>query len=365
MEVSARTGEGIEDLLEMIILQAEMMELKANPDGPARGVVVESELSPKEGPLAHVLVRSGTLKVGDAVVCGTTSGRVRALRDDRGKATKSAGPSSPVTVLGLQELPQAGDKLTAVADVRRAREIVEILKMRKERQEQESRKHVSLSRLLESLGQKGKKELRIILKADVQGSLEAVEQSLQKLQTEEVELNIIHKGVGRIGESDILLADASDAVVIGFQVGCTPKASTMAADNGIEVKTYSVIYDLIDEMDRAMKGLISPEEVEEKTATLRVRAVFKISRLGNVAGCYVEEGTISRNDRVRVIRDGNVIYTGRIASLKRFKEDVGKVEKGFECGLRIEGFNDVQEGDTIESFVIRQVERNQQGGEKG
>jgi len=353
--ISARNKIGIDDLLELVLLQAEMLELKAAYDRPARGRIIESKLDKGRGPVATVLVQEGTLREGDPFVCGLTYGRVRAMFDSYGKRVKEATPSVPVEVLGFEEVPQAGDDFIVLESEEKARKVAEY-RQRKAREAKVAKEaKLSLERIFEKLQEGELKELNIVLKADTQGTLEALQASLQKLSTDKVKVNIIRSGIGAISESDVMLASASNAIVIGFNVKPTSQAREAAKREGVDVKFYDVIYQVIDDVKKAMTGLLEPKKVEEVKGIAEVRATFKIPKVGIVAGCYVKEGVINRNHNVRVIRDGVVVYTGKIASLKRFKDDVKEVAAGYECGLRIEGFQDIKVGDTIEAFEIKEV----------
>ncbi|BCD67578.1 translation initiation factor IF-2 [Nitratiruptor sp. YY09-18] len=351
VNVSAKTGEGVDDLLDTILLQAELMELKANPKREAKAVVIESSLEKGRGPVATVIVRNGTLKVGDHVVCGVAYGRVRAIIDDLGKMIKERKPSEPGVVVGLDKVPPAGEIMIAVQDAETARKYAE------RRAEYERQKELSKSTkvTLEELSQLVKegqlKKLPVIIKADTQGSLEAIKGSLEKLKNEEVKVDIIHAGVGAISESDVTLADASDnAVILGFNVRPTGSVKEKAKQLGVNIKTYSIIYDLIDDVKALLSGMLSPIIKEETIGQAEVRETFNVPKIGTVAGCIVTDGVIERNAKARVIRDGVVIYDSTISSLKRFKEDVREVSKGYECGLMIENFNDIKVGDVIEAY---------------
>ncbi|WP_456342817.1 translation initiation factor IF-2 [Thermovibrio sp.] len=355
--VSAKTGQGVDELLEMIALQAELMELKANPNKPARGVVLEAKLDKKRGPVATFLVQSGTLKVGDAVVAGLYAGKVRAMFDDKGRQVKEAGPSMPVEVLGLEGVPMAGDKFYVVESLEKARKIAEKRQELARESALEKEKRVSLEELFAKMQAGEVKELNIVLKADAQGSIEAIRKSLEELSTDEVKVNVIHAGVGPITENDIMLAAASNAIVIGFNVRPDSAARQAAEREKVDVRTYRVIYDIVDEVKKAMAGLLEPEEKEVYLGSAEVRATFKVPKVGTVAGCYVRDGVIRRNANVRLVRDGVVIYDGKIASLKRFKEDVREVQAGYECGVGLENFNDIKVGDVIECYTIEKVQR--------
>ncbi len=352
--ISAKNKIGIDELLELVLLQAEMLELKAAYDRPARGRIIESKLDKGRGPVATVLVQEGTLREGDVFVAGLTHGRVRAMFDSYGKRVKEATPSIPVEVLGFEEVPQAGDDFIVVEDEAKARKIAEYRQRKAREAEAAKEAKISLEKLFEKLKEGEIKELKIVLKADTQGTLEALQASLAKLSTEKVKVSVIRAGIGAISESDVMLAAASDAIVIGFNVKPTPQARETAKREKVDIKFYDVIYQLLDDVKKAMVGLLEPVYREEITGIAEVRATFKISKVGVVAGCYVKEGVINRNNKVRVIRDGVVIYTGKIASLKRFKDDVKEVPAGYECGIRIENFQDIKVGDIIEAFELKE-----------
>ena len=356
-EISAKTGQGVDDLLEKVLLEAELLELKANADKNAIGTVVEAELDKGRGYVTTVLVQSGTLKIGDVILAGSHYGKVKAMYDHRGKKVKKAPPSTPVLVLGLDGAPQAGDKFNAMDTDREAREIATKREQLQREQGLRTKKHITLDEIGRRLAIGSFKELNIILKGDVDGSVEALSDSLLKLSTEEVQVNIKHKAVGQISESDVLLASASDGIIVGFQVRPSAGARKLAEQEEIEIRHYSVIYDAINEIKDAMEGMLAPEFEEAITANVEVRDVFKISKVGTVAGCMVTDGTIKRNNDIRLIRDGIVIYTGLIDALKRFKDDVNEVKHGFECGIRIKNFNDIKVGDVIESFEQKEIKR--------
>ncbi len=355
--VSAKTGQGVDELLEMVVLQAEMMDLKANPNRPARGVVLEAKLDRQRGPVATLLVQNGTLKVGDSVVAGLYAGKIRAMFDDKGNQVKEAPPSMAVEVLGLDGIPQAGDKFAVVKDEKTARKIAQHRQELARESAIEKQKKLSLEDLFSQM-QKGEvKELNIIVKADAQGSIEAIRKSLDDLSTEEVKVNVIHSGTGPITENDVMLAAASNAIVIGFNVRPDSSARKAAEKENVDVRTYRVIYEIVDDIKKAMQGLLKPEEKEVYLGSAEVRATFKVPKVGTVAGCYVKDGIIRRNANVRLVRDGVVIFEGKISSLKRFKEDVKEVQAGYECGIGLENFNDIKVGDTIECFTTEMVER--------
>lgn len=356
-EISAKTGIGVDDLLEKVILESEMLELKANPDKPARGTVVEARLDKGRGVVATVLVQDGTLKVADSMVGGVHFGRVRAMMDEHGKRIKSAGPSTPVQLLGLMGTPQAGDRFIVYEDERKAKDIA--LRRSELYREQQLRqnKRPTLEEVARRKALGDFKELNIIVKGDVDGSVEALSDSLLKLSQEEVAVKVIHKAVGQITEADVLLATASDAIIIGFQVRPSVNARRLADNEGVDVRLYSVIYDAINQVRDALEGLLSPETKEDITGTAEIREVFKVTKVGTIAGCMVIDGTINRKDPIRVIREGIVIYQGRLGSLKRYKDDVKDVHKGFECGMQVDGYNDIRNLDIIEQFKTTEVAR--------
>ncbi|MBE3591068.1 MAG: translation initiation factor IF-2 [Firmicutes bacterium] len=355
--VSAIQRKGIDELLEMILLVAELQELKADPKRRAVGTIIEAQLDRGRGPVATVLVQTGTLRRGDAFVAGRTWGRVRAMVDDRGRPLDRAGPSTPVEVLGFEDVPNAGDAFEVVADEKTAREIAQVRQEEQRREDLEARKAVSLADFHQRSRAGADKELRLIIKADVQGSLEAIRAALEKVRTEEAYATIIHMAVGAISASDVMLASASDAVILGFNVRPDANARQEAERAGVEIKTYRVIYDLVDDVRDALKGMLSPKYEEAVLGQAEVRQVFKVPNVGAVAGCYVQEGRIVRGAAARLLRAGVVVYDGRIASLKRFKDDVREVAAGYECGIGLERFNDIKEGDVIEAYEQREVSR--------
>lgn len=357
VNISALRKEGIDDLLEMILLVADLRELKANPDRMARGTIVEAKLDKGRGPVATVLISNGTLRVGEAIVAGSVSGRVRAMTDASGKRVETAGPSTPVEVIGLSDVPEAGDELVALADEKLARQVAAEKQARKRAAELRPSAPVSLDDLFERIKEGDVKELNIIIKADVQGSVEAVRQALERLSTDEVRVNVIHGAVGGITESDVTLAATSNAVIIGFNVRPDVNASRVAEWEKVDVRTYRVIYAAIDDVKAAMEGLLEPDYVEEVLGRAEVRATFRVPNVGVVAGSYVSDGKVTRNARVRLLRDNVVIHEGAISSLKRFKDDVREVAQGYECGIGLERFNDIKEGDEIEAFILRAVKR--------
>ena len=352
--VSAHTGAGINDLLERVVLEAEMLDLKANPNRRAKGAVVEARLDRGQGTVATLLVQNGTLKLGDVIIAGTSVGRVRTMRDDKGRNLKEAGPSTPVEITGLTDVPEAGDLFEAVADERLARELAEKRANEAKEKRFASYTKVTLDNLFDQMAQNDMKELPIIVKADVQGSAEAVKQSLEKISNEEVRVRVIHAGVGAVSKSDVDLADASNAIIIGFNVRPDPVAREAAAQAQVEMRMYRVIYDAINDVTDAMKGMLAPKIREVQLGELEVRQVYKISSVGTVSGCRVTDGKITRDSKVRVVRDGIVICEDEIASLKRFKDDAKEVAQGFECGVTLAKFNDVKEGDVFEAFKLEE-----------
>lgn len=357
VNVSALNGTGIDDLLEMILLVAEVEELKANPDKPATGSVVEAELDRGRGPVATLLVQAGTLRVGDAIVVGNTFGRVRAMVNDRGRRVKVAGPSAPVEITGLNAVPQAGDQFLVFEDEKKARQIGETRAMKQREADRKETSRVSLDDLFQQIQQGELKEINVIVKADVQGSVEAMRGSLEKIEVEGVKVNIIHTGVGAIAESDIILASASNAIVIGFNVRPDVNAKRTAEAEGVDIRLHRVIYNAIDEVEAAMKGMLDPEFKEKVIGQAEVRQTFKVSKIGTIAGSYVTDGKITRDATVRLIRDGVVIFEGEVNALKRFKDDVKEVATNYECGITLENFNDVKEGDIIEAYVMEEIKR--------
>ncbi len=357
VEVSAKQRIGLENLLEMILLVAEVNEFKANPNKRARATVIEAELDKGKGPVARILVQHGTLKIGDAFVAGNCFGRVRAMVNDRGRRLKEAGPSTPVEITGLTEVPQAGDPFMVFEDERKARSIAEIRATKQRQSEMGANTRVTLDDLYNHIKDGEIKELNVIIKADVQGSAEALKGSLAKIDIEGVRVKIIHSGVGAITESDVILASASNAIVIGFNVRPDPQAEATIAQEKVDVRMHQVIYKVIDEIEQAMKGMLDPIYKEAVIGHAEVRNVFKLSKVGAIAGCMVVDGKITRNSEARLIRGGIVVYTGKIDSLKRFKDDAKEVAQGFECGITLERFSDIKEGDMIEAFVMETVER--------
>lgn len=352
--VSAKTGEGIDELLEMVNLTADVLELKANPDRLAKGVVIEARIDKGRGPIATVLVQTGTLHTGDTIIAGTAVGRVRVMRDDKGRTVKEAGPSVPVEIMGLAEVPSAGDDFAAVEDEKLARELVEKRKFDAKEEQFKLYKKVSLDNLFSQIEEGSMKKLPIIVKADVQGSVEAVSQSLSKLSNEEVKVEVIHGAVGAVTESDVMLAKASGAIIVGFNVRPHPAAAENAKRDGVDIRLYRVIYDAIEEMQTAMKGMLAPKYREVDTGRVEVRQVMKLSSVGIVAGSYVLDGKVQRNGEVRVVRDGIIVAVDKIAGLRRFKDDVKEVAAGYECGITLEKFTDIKEGDIFEAFVTEE-----------
>ncbi|MDO4228877.1 MAG: translation initiation factor IF-2 [Capnocytophaga sp.] len=349
-DISAKQGIGVQELLEKVLLEAELLELKANPNKRALGTVVEASLDKGRGYVSTVLVESGTLHVGDYVLAGTSSGKIRAMHDERGKKVKTAGPSTPISILGLDGAPQAGDKFYVFEDEREAKQIVAKRAQLQREQSVRTQRHITLDEIGRRIALGDFKQLNIILKGDVDGSVEALTDSFQKLSTEEIQVSIIHKGVGAITESDVLLASASDAIIIGFNVRPMANARTLADKEEIDIRTYSIIYDAINDLKDAMEGMLSPVFKEEVTGTVEIRELFKISKVGTIAGCMVTDGKVYRTSKIRIIRDGVVIYTGELSSLKRFKDDVKEVSKGYDCGLQVKNYNDIKEGDVLEAY---------------
>jgi translation initiation factor IF-2 len=356
-DISAKTGLGVDELMEKVLLEAEMLDLKANPDKHAVGTVVEASLDKGRGYVTTLLVSAGTLKIGDYMLAGKNSGKIKAMFDERGKNIKEAGPSAPVSILGLDGAPQAGDKFNVFEDEREAKQIAARRTQLQREQSVRTQKHITLDEIGRRIAIGDFKELNIILKGDVDGSVEALSNSLQKLSTDEIHVNIIHKAVGQITESDVLLATASDAIIIGFQVRPSGTARQIAEKESIDIRTYSIIYDAIEELKDAMEGMLSPEVKEEITGNVEIRETFKISKIGTIAGCMVLSGKVFRNSSIRIIRDGVVVHTGELGSLKRFKDDVKEVAKGYECGLNIKNYNDIAIGDIIEAYQQVEVQK--------
>jgi len=356
-EISAKKGLNVDKLLEKILLEAELLDLKANPNKKAHGTVIESSLDKGRGYLATVLVQSGTLHVGDVILSGSNTGRVKAMFNERGQKVNEAGPSTPVSLLGLNGAPAAGETFNVMDDEKEARELANKREQLLRIQGLKTQKHITLEEIGRRIAVGNFQELNIIVKGDVDGSIEALSDSLIKLSTEEVHVNVIHKAVGAISESDVLLAAASNAIIIGFQVRPSANARKLAEKEEIEIRLYSIIYDAINEVKSGIEGMLAPEEKEEVIGTAEVRDVFKISKVGTVAGCMVKDGKITRNNRIRVIRDGIVVHEGTLGSLKRFKDDVKEVSAGFDCGLNVDGYNDIKIGDVIEAYTIVEIKR--------
>lgn len=355
VNISAKTGMGIDELLENIILEADMLELKADPKQKAIGTVIEARLSRGKGPVADVLIQQGTLRVGDPIVVGDTFGRVRTMTNDKGHQVKKATPSMPVEITGLNDVPESADKLVVFADEKTARAVGEARAQQSLQKQRENVQHVTLDNLFDTMKRESMKSVDIVLKADVQGSAEALAQSLQKIDVEGVRVNIIHSGVGAINESDVTLASASNALIIGFNVRPTATAKSQAAQEGVDIRLYSIIYKAIDDVKAAMQGMLEPTYEEKVIGNLTVRETWKVSKIGTIAGAFVDNGYVTRESGIRVIRDGVVKYDGKVASLRRFKDDVKEVKAGFDCGLTIENFNDIKEGDELEAYEMQEV----------
>ncbi len=360
-EISAKKGTGIEQLLDKVLLEADLLELKADPEKRATGVVIESTLEVGRGYVTTLLVEGGTLHKSDILLVGQYSGRVRNMFNERGQQVTEAGPSVPVSILGLDGAPNAGDRFHVMADEREARQIATRRQQLQREQGIRTHKHITLDEIGRRLAIGDFKELNVIVKGDVDGSVEALTDSLLKLSTESIKVNVIHKAVGPIAESDVLLASASNAIIVGFQVRPTVGARKLAENEEIEIRLYSIIYDAIEELKLAMEGMLTPKEVENVIGTAEVRDTFRISKVGTVAGCYVLDGKITRNSKIRLIRDSIVVYTGELSDLKRFKDDAKEVTHGYECGLSIKNFNDIKVGDNIEAFEMVEVKRTLEG----
>jgi translation initiation factor IF-2 len=356
-EVSALTGQGVDQLLERLTLEAEILDLKANPKRPASGVVLEARKSEDRGVVATILVQNGTLRKGDAILGGRGYGRVRSMQDHTGRPLPEAGPSTPVELTGFVEVPDAGDPFQVVEDIQQAKQIAEDRDRKAREAQLLERQHVTMETLFTQIESGKLKEVRVILKVDVKGSLEVLKESLPNLSTEEVKLRLLHASVGAVSEGDVLLADASDAIIIGFHVDVETRAAELAKERGIEIKLYTVIYQAIEEMKAALEGLLEPELVEQKQGHASVKEVFRISRVGAIAGCMVTDGKIERSSQVRLIRDGKVVHTGKLENLKRFKDDAKEVVEGYECGIKIAGHDDIRKGDIIEAFAVQKVAR--------
>ncbi len=357
-EISAKKGINVDKLLEKVLFETDLLELKANPKKLGSGAVIESSLDKGRGYLATVLVQDGTMRVGDVIISGSYYGRVKAMFNERGQKVKEAGPSTPVSILGLNGAPAAGEKFNVMTDEKEAKSIANRREQLIRIQGIKTQKHLTLEEIGRRIAIGNFKELNVIVKGDVDGSVEALSDSLIKLSTEEVRVNVIHKAVGAISESDVLLAEASDAVIIGFQVRPSAEARRAAEKEGIEIRLYSVIYDCINEVKEGIEGMLEPEKKEEVTATAEVKQTFKISKVGTIAGCQVKEGKLTAKAQVRLIRDGIVVYTGALASLQRGKDDAKEVAAGFECGCALERFNDIHIGDVIEAFTVVEIKRS-------
>ncbi len=357
IETSVVTQKGLDALLDGLLLEAEILELKAAPKKPARGIVLEAHVHEGRGVIANLLVREGTLKHGDIVLCGQTYGRVRAIYNDHGKEIKEAGPSTPVAISGLSTCPEAGDKFYGIKDIQKAREIASKRERKMREVALSGRQHVTLDNLYKKIEEGQVKEIKVILKADFKGSVEVLKKSLEEISTKEVRTRVLHSGVGGITETDVLLADASDAVVIGFHVVPEDKAKILAESCGVDVRLYKIIYDATNDIKAALEGMLEPDKVEQTLGSVEVRKIFKVSKVGNIAGCYVKSGKILRNSMVRLIRDSVVLYDGKIATLRVVKDDAKEVKAGFECGVRIAGFDDIKVGDIIESYEIQHIAR--------
>jgi translation initiation factor IF-2 len=358
VEVSAKTGEGVDRLLESVLLQAEVLELKAAREAPAKGVVIEARLDKGRGPVATVLVQSGTLRRGDIVLAGAAFGRVRAMLDEAARSVDAAGPSIPVEIQGLSEVPTAGEEFVVLNDERKTREIALFRQGKFRDVKLAKQQSIKLENMFDQMGEGGVKTLSLVIKADVQGSYEALAYALKNLSTDEVKVNIIHNGVGAITESDINLALASNAVVIGFNTRPDATARKLIGTSNVDVRYYNVIYDAVDEIRAALSGMLAPERKERVIGLVEIRQVFRISKIGSVAGCYVLDGVVKRHAGTRLLRDGVVIFTGELDSLKRFKDDVREVKAGFECGLSLKGYDDIREGDQLEFFEVVEIARS-------
>jgi translation initiation factor IF-2 len=357
IEISAKTGENLENLLESILLEAEILDLKANSDRNAKGVIIESKLDRGKGPVATVLVQAGTLTVGDPFVSGTFAGKVRSMFDERGKRVKIAGPSVPVQVLGFDGLPQAGDSFVVLESERDTRDISQKRQQLQREHEHWRSRPRTLDEISRQIAEGQVRQLSVVVKADVDGSIQAIIDSLMKLATKEVAVDVIHRGVGAISESDVLLASASGAIIIGFNVRPTSKARELASKESVDIRQYDVIYDILNDIKAALEGFLTPDISEELVGTAEVRQVFKVPKAGMIAGCYINSGKINRNDNIKVYRDDRLIHDGKISSLKRFKEDVREVASGFECGISVERFDDLKVNDVIEAYRVVETKR--------
>ncbi len=355
--ISAKTRQGIDELLEMVILTAEVQELKANPNRRAKGTVIEARLDKTRGPIATLLVQNGTLHQGDTIIAGTAVGRVRVMMDDKGRTVKTAGPSIPVEITGLADVPAPGDEFDAVTDERMARELVEQRRQAEKDAAAKLNTKVTLDNLFAKMQEGEMKELNLIVKADVQGSAEAVKASLEKISNEEVRVKVIHAGVGAINESDILLASTANAIIVGFNVRPDAAASASAQRSKVDMRMYRVIYDAINEIESAMKGMLAPKFKEVVLGHAEVRQTFRASAIGTIAGCYVKDGKVTRDGKVRILRDNIVVYEGEIGSLQRFKDSVREVASNYECGMSIAGYNDIKEGDIFECFAMEEIKQ--------
>jgi translation initiation factor IF-2 len=356
-DISAKVGTGVTEILEKILLESEMLDLKANPNRLAQGTVIEASLDKGKGYLSTILVQTGTLKVGDYVLAGSFSGKVKALLNERGESRVDAGPSTPVVLLGLDGAPTAGDEFHVMDSEQEAKKIATRRSQLQREQSVRTQKHITLDEIGRRIALGGFQEINVIVKGDVDGSIEALSDSLQQLSTDEIKVNIIQKAVGQISESDVMLAAASDAIIIGFQVRPSLQARKLAENEQIDIRLYSIIYNAIEELKQAMEGMLSPDVEEKIVCNIEIRDVFKISKVGTIAGCMVLDGSLNKNTGVRIIRDGVVVYTGKLSSLKRFKDDVNEVKKGFECGLSIANYNDIKVGDIIEGYTEVEVKR--------
>jgi translation initiation factor IF-2 len=356
-DISAKKGTGVKELLEKVLLEAEILDLKANPNKLAVGTVVEAQLDKGRGYVSTILVQSGTLKVGDYVLAGKNHGKVKAMHDERGHNVTSAGPSTPISILGLDGASTAGDKFNVFEDEREAKQIATKRLQLMREQSVRTQRHITLAEIGRRIALGQFKELNIILKGDVDGSVEALSSEFSKLSTDEIQINIIHKGVGAITETDVMLASASDAIIIGFNVRPAGNARQIAQKEEIDIRSYSIIYDAINDLKDAMEGMLSPEMKEEVTGTAEIREIFKVSKVGTIAGCMVTDGKIFRNSKIRIIREGVVVFTGELATLKRFKDDVKDVAKGYDCGMQIKNYNDIEQLDIIEAFQEVEVKK--------